>query len=276
MNTRALTLALIIAGFAMFIVYSYIDDQKSALINQYGVPVTVVTAKEDIQELELIDDSKLIITTVPKNFLQPGSFRSIKDLENTIATVPILKGEQITGPRVTYPGSKTGLSRQIAVGKRGVAISVSEKDAVGRLIKPGDRVDVLASIDISQGARKDMQKSKTILQDVLVLSTGMSMTNSIPIYGVETPRVIKTMNLNTYTTYNTITLELEPYEVQKIAFVQSFGSGGSNIYLSLRNNSDKSLINIKATQIYDVLGDEAQDAKVFFNEKYKTENRGAQ
>jgi len=181
MNTRALSLALIIAVFAMMMVYTYIDDQKSALINQYGVPVTVVTAKEDIQELELIDDSKLIITTVPKNFLQPGSFRSIKDLENTIATVPILKGEQITGPRVTYPGSKTGLSRQIAVGKRAVAINITEKDAVGRLIKPGDRVDVLAAIDISQGARKDLQKTRTILQDVLVLSTGMSMTNSIPI-----------------------------------------------------------------------------------------------
>lgn len=274
MNTRALSLALIIAVFAMMMVYTYIDDQKSALINQYGVPVTVVTAKEDIQELELIDDSKLIITTVPKNFLQPGSFRSIKDLENTIATVPILKGEQITGPRVTYPGSKTGLSRQIAVGKRAVAINITEKDAVGRLIKPGDRVDVLAAIDISQGARKDLQKTRTILQDVLVLSTGMSMTNSIPIYGVETPRVIKTMNLNTYSTYNTITLELEPYEVQKLAFIQAYGS--NPLSLALRNNSDKSLSNLKATQIYDILGDEAQEAKIFFQEKYKNEGRGGQ
>lgn len=274
MNTRALSLALIIAVFAMMMVYTYIDDQKSALINQYGVPVTVVTAKEDIQELELIDDSKLVITTVPKNFLQPGSFRSIKDLENTIATVPILKGEQITGPRVTYPGSKTGLSRQIAVGKRAVAINITEKDAVGRLIKPGDRVDVLAAIDISQGARKDLQKTRTILQDVLVLSTGMSMTNSIPIYGVETPRVIKTMNLNTYSSYNTITLELEPYEVQKLAFIQAYGS--NPLSLALRNNSDKSLSNLKATQIYDILGDEAQEAKVFFQEKYKNEARGGQ
>ena len=274
MNTRALTLALVIAAFAMMMVYTYIDDQKSALINQYGVPVTVVTAKEDIQELELIDDSKLVITTVPKNFLQPGSFRSIKDLENTIATVPILKGEQITGPRVTYPGSKTGLSRQIAVGKRAVAINITEKDSVGRLIKPGDRVDVLAAIDISQGARKDLQKTRTILQDVLVLSTGMSMTNSIPIYGVETPRVIKTMNLNTYTSYNTITLELEPYEVQKLAFIQIYGN--APLSLALGNNSDKTLSNLKATQIYDVLGDEAQEAKLYFLEKYKNEGRGGQ
>lgn len=274
MNTRALTLALVIAGFAMMMVYTYIEDQKSVLIKEYGVQSTVVVAKNDINELELIDDSKLEVRTVPANFLSPGHFKTIKELENTIATVPIIKGEQLTKPRVTYPGIKTGLSRQVSVGKRAVAINITEKDAVGRLIKPGDRVDVLTSLDISQGSRKDFQKTKTILQDVLVLSTGMSMTNSIPIYGVETPKVIRTMNLNTYTSYNTITLELDPYDVQKLAFMQSFGNGA--ISLSLRNNSDKEPVRLKATQIYDLLGDDAQEAKTFFAEKYLKESRNGQ
>ncbi len=271
MNTRALTLALVIAGFAMLMVYTYIEDQKAAMIRDFGTLSSVVVAKVDIQELDLIDDSKIEVKTVPENFLSPGHFKSIKDLENTIATVPIIKGEQITKPRVTYPGIKTGLSRQVSVGKRAVAINITERDAVGRLIKPGDRVDVLAGIDISQGARKDLQAIRTVLQDVLVLSTGMSMTNSIPIYGVETPKVIRTMNLNTYTTYNTITLELDPYDVQKLSFIQSF-SGGS-LSLSLRNNSDKEPVRLKATQIYDVLGDDAPAAKQFYSDKYSKENK---
>lgn len=271
MNTRALTLAIVIAAFAMLMVHTYLEDQTSAMIKQYGIQTTVVVAKNDIQELELIDDSKVEVKTVPSNFLAPGHFKTIKELENTIATVPIIKGEQITKPRVTYPGIKTGLSRQVSVGKRAVAINTTEKDAVGRLIKPGDRVDVLASIDIAQGQRKDLQKTRTILQDVLVLSTGMSMTNSIPMYGVETPKVIRTMNLNTYTTYNTITLELDPYDVQKLAYMQSYGTGA--LSLSLRNNSDKEPVRLKATQIYDVLGDDAQEAKTFFADKYLRESR---
>lgn len=274
MNTRALTLALVIAGLAMMMVYTYIEDQKNAMIKEYGTQSSVVVAKNDIQELDLIDDSKVEVKTVPANFLSPGHFKTIKELENTIATVPIIKGEQITKPRVTYPGIKTGLSRQVSVGKRAVAINVNEKDAVGRLIKPGDRVDVLAAIDISQGSRRDLQKTRTFLQDVLVLSTGMSMTNSIPMYGVETPKVIRTMNLNTYTTYNTITLELDPYDVQKLAFMQAYGS--SNLSLSLRNNSDKEPVRLRATQIYDVLGDDASEAKSFFTEKYIKETRNAQ
>jgi pilus assembly protein CpaB len=274
MNTRALTLALVIAGFAMMMVYTYIDDQKASMIKQYGIQSSVIVAKVDIQELDLIDDSKIEVHTVPENFLAPGHFKSIKELENTIATVPIIKGEQITKPRVTYPGIKTGLSRQVSVGKRAVAINITERDAVGRLIKPGDRVDVIAAIDISQGARKDLQKTRTILQDVLVLSTGMSMTNSIPIYGVETPKVIRTMNLNTYTTYNTITLELDPYDVQKLTFIQQYGNG--TMSLALRNNSDKEPVRLKATQIYDVLGEDASEAKTFFADKNAKENKNAQ
>lgn len=271
MNTRALTLALVIAGFAMMMVYTYIEDQRAAMIRDYGTQSSVIVAKVDIQELDLIDDSKIEVKTVPENFLSPGHFKSVKDLENTIATVPIIKGEQITKPRVTYPGIKTGLSRQVSVGKRAVAINITERDAVGRLIKPGDRVDVLAAIDISQGSRKDLQKTRTILQDVLILSTGMSMTNSIPIYGVETPKVIRTMNLNTYTTYNTITLELDPYDVQKLSFIQAYGGG--TLSLALRNNADKEPVRLKATQIYDVLGEDASEAKIFFNDKYTKENR---
>ena len=68
MNTRALTLALVIAGFAMMMVYTYIDDQKAEMIKQYGSQSSVIVAKVDIQELDLIDDSKIEVKTVPENF----------------------------------------------------------------------------------------------------------------------------------------------------------------------------------------------------------------
>ncbi len=71
-----------------------------------------------------------------------GSFSNMSEVENTVATVPIKKGEQITKPRVTYPGARTGLARQVSVGKRAVAIQITENQAVSKLLKPGDRVDV--------------------------------------------------------------------------------------------------------------------------------------
>ncbi len=267
MNTRSFTFALILAGLAMLLVHTYIEDQKANLITKYGTEVSVVVAKVDIKELELIDDSKVTVTTVPRNFLAPGAIKSIKEIENTVATVPIQKGEQITKPRVTYPGTKTGLARQISVGKRAMAITISDQQAVSKLIKPGDRVDVLAAIEFAAG-RKDKQKVQTVLQDVIVLSTGFNITNSIPIMGVKTPDVIKKMNLNTYTKYNTVTLELTPNEVQKLTYLLTFG--GARPFLSLRNNNDRGQVKTGATRIFEILNPEdRQEAKQYFNQKYQ-------
>ena len=58
MNTRAFTLALVIASIAMFMVYTFIDEEQN-FKTKFGREVPVVIAKVDIQELELIDDSKL-------------------------------------------------------------------------------------------------------------------------------------------------------------------------------------------------------------------------
>ena len=270
MNTRAFTLALIIAVFAMMMTYTYIEDRKTDIIKRYGTPTSVIIAKKDIQELALIDDKSVGIITVPESFAAPGHFKTIKEVENTVAATPIIKGEQITKPRVTYPGAKTGLARQVSVGKRAMAINITEKQAVSKLIKPGDRVDVLAALDFSSG-RKDLQKTKTVIQDAIVLSTGLSMTNAIPIYGVKTPREIKKMNANTYAQYNTVTLELTPYQVQKLIYLLSYS--GYPLFLSLRNNNDKKIVRIQATDIFDVIGDESetQAAKTFFFKKYKQE-----
>lgn len=264
MNSRAFTLSLVIAGIAMFMVYSYIEGVESQFKQEYGSDVTVVVAKEDIKELELIDDRKVKAITVPQKFKMPGAFDDPQEVFNTIATMPIVAGEQITKPRITYPdGGRTGLSRQIAIGKRAFSVQVNEQQAVSRLIKPGDRVDVLTLVDYA-GGRKEKLKVKTVLQDVYVLATGKYVTKEIPLVGYKVDREIKSMNLNTYTDFNTVTLELAPYEVQKLIFLITAGNG---IFFSLRNNDDKKIEKISGTRLFDVLGEDAGDARAFFAEQ---------
>lgn len=264
MNSRAFTLSLVIAGIAMFMVYSFLEGREAQFVEEYGNPSPVVVAKIDIKELELIDDRKLKIENIPKKFQMPGHFKKIEELYNTIAAVPIKTGEQITRPRITYPGAQSGLSRQIAVGKRALSVQVQESQAVSKLIKPGDRVDVLATIDYA-GGKKERIKVKTVLQDVLVLSTGLYVTNSVPIVNLQTSETeSREMKLNKYVNFNTVTLELTPFEVQKMIFLVS--SGGS-IYLTLRNNDDKAIERISGTRLFDVLGEDAAEAKTYFAEQ---------
>jgi pilus assembly protein CpaB len=272
MNTKAFTTSLILAALAVMMVLSYISSRETELISEYGDSTPVVVAKEDIKELEVIDDRKVQLKNIPKSFQMPGHFKSVEELYNTIAAVPIKAGEQITAPRVTYPGAQSGLSRQISIGKRALSIQVTEGQSVSRLLKPGDRVDVLALVDYAAG-KKEKLKVKTVLQDVLILSTGLYVTNSIPLVNVQGQNDSRQIKLNSYTNFNTITLELTPFEVQNMVFMMSAGNG---IYLSLRNNDDKNIERIKATRLFDVLGEDAAEAKTYFAEQAaQTDRKGA-
>jgi pilus assembly protein CpaB len=270
MNSRAFTTSLILALVAVLMIYSYISSRETELISEYGNMTPVVVAREDIKELEIIDDRKVKLENVPQKFQMPGHFKRVEDLYNTIAAVPIKKGEQITQPRVTYPGAQSGLARQVSIGKRAISLPVTESQAVSRLLKPGDRVDILASVDYAAG-KVERRKMKTILQDVLVLSTGLSVTNAVPLINVKNDNDTRQMKLNSYTNYSSITLELTPFEVQKILFLH----GGSNgqIYFSLRNNDDKTIERISATRLYDVLGEDAPEAKTYFAEQAARETK---
>lgn len=263
MNSRAFTLSLVIAAIAVFMTYSYIESEEKNYLEQYGNPQPVVIAKEDIGELELIDDTKVQIVNVPAKFRMPGHLKRIEEVYNTIATVPIKAGEQITSPRVTQPGARTGLAQQVSVGKRAYSINITESQAVGKLIKPGDRVDVLALVNYAPGQLEKMQV-RTILQDVLVLSTGNYVTNSLPVVAIQRDEELRKMNLNTYTNYNTVTLELEPIQVQKLVFLTNTSS---RLQLSLRNNDDKNIQNLGYTEIFDVLGEDAAAAKEYYQKK---------
>lgn len=270
MNSRAFTTSLILAAVAVLMIYSYISSRETELVSEYGNMTPVVVAREDIKELEVIDDRKVRLENVPAKFQMPGHFKRVEDLYNTIASVPIKKGEQITIPRVTYPGVQSGLSRQISIGKRALSIPVSDQTSVSKLLKPGDRVDILAMVDYAAG-KKEKLKVKTVLQDVLILSTGLFVTNSVPLVNIKSENDSRQMKLNNFTNYNSVTIELTPFEVQKMVFLLTAGNGG--IYLSLRNNDDKTIERISATRLYDVLGEDAAEAKTYFAEQLARESK---
>ncbi|MAZ48722.1 MAG: Flp pilus assembly protein CpaB [Halobacteriovoraceae bacterium] len=263
MNNRAFTLSLLIAGIAIFMVSSYIDGREADFKKRYGDMRQVVIASEEIQELETIDSKKLKVVTVPGKYVMPDAFTKIEDLNFAIASTPIKPNEQITPPRVSFPNQKTGLARQVSQGKRAFSVAVSEDQAVGKLIKPGDRVDILAPINYG-GGRIERSKVKTVIQDVYVLATGKRITREVPLVGLQVDDKIKGLKLNNYTDFNNVTLELSPYDVQKIIFLTQYSSG---IYLSLRSNNDKNQERIGATSLFDVLGEDAEEARQYFEER---------
>lgn len=253
MNNRAFTISFVVAVFAVLMVYSYVSSTEEAYRLRYGVDVAVVVAKRDVKELDVLDETNLVTKNVPKEFVQPGTSTNVKEFMGGLAIAPIMKDEQVTRSKVTQLGARTGLARQVAVGKRAVTVTVSDNQAVAKLIKPGDRVDVLANIDPTGTGNKLAFEVRTILQDVLVLATGKYVTNTVP--GIlETdqfkPEIKTTKRLSEYTQYPNVTLEVDPLQAQTLVFAQMNFNG---VYLVLRNNDDSTKDEIEKTKVENFL-----------------------
>lgn len=277
MNNKALTLSLVMAIVAVFFVQSYVSSIEDEAKKKFGTEVLVLKAKGNIKENDTINETMVEYQLIPKRFLEPASVASeskddkdkrvdqMRSVVGSVAIVPIKKGEQITYNKITQPGARTGLAPQVAPGRRAISIPVNEISGVSKLIKPGDRVDLIAVLDLGGG--KENKIAKTILQDVVVLSVGRIVTNNVA-------RVIdadpyggpgKVRNLAEDTSFNSVTLEVEPLQAQSMALVLS--NGDAALSLSLRNNDDTERTSLGATVFQDVLGTDAGRIRTPANKK---------
>jgi pilus assembly protein CpaB len=266
MNNRAMTMALVIALISVLLVSSWVSDVEERAQKRYGTNVLVVKAKEDIKETQTLTENMLTLEPLPKTFIEPAAIYSdkrelddetrkgiIRALVGSVAIVPIKKGEQLAYNKISEPGIRTGLSPQVAPGRRAIAIPVNNTTSVSKLIKPGDRVDLIAVIDLGGG--KENKVSKTLLQDVVVLSVGQNVTNNIPRKSELDGNKVTYRALTEDTSYDTVTIEVEPDQAQLVALVS--GSGENTLTLVLRNNDDIERKNLGATMMTDVLGNDS-------------------
>lgn len=268
MNNKAVTLSAVMALLAVFFVQSYVESIENEAKKKFGTEVMVVKAKKDIAEQETINETHIELAPIPKRFLEPSAIsfsqeeadnkeaaKVIRSLVGAVAVVPIREGEQIAYNKLTEPSIRTGLSPQIAPGRRAIAVPVSEVSGVSKLVKPGDRVDLVAVLDMGGG--KQNKIAKTVLQDVVVLSVGRNVTNNVARlleqdpYG-NTPRV---KSLTQDSSFTSVTLEVEPNQAQALALVMA--NNDNAITLSLRNNDDTERVGMEAVTFEDVLGAEA-------------------
>lgn len=253
-QTRTLWLSLGLAVFAMFLIYSYSQEKKAEYDKRYGAAKRVVVAAKDILEMSTLDDTMVQVEEKPVEFIQPGAVENPEDAIALVAAAPIKKGEQILSTKLLTPGATTGLSLQVAPNKRAVTIPVDDVRGVAKLIRPGDRIDLISSIDTSNGPGQQKIEVKTLLQDVVVLATGPFITNNIPRKLESSPGSGKPVfrNLIGDLTFTTLTLELNPKEAQDLIFIMAAAPG--SLYLTLRNPNDRALTKMTPSNINSILG----------------------
>ncbi len=250
-ETRTLWISLGTALFAVFLLYSWSQERKAAMHREFGSSEQVVVAVKDIPEMTPIDESMLDVVSRPVDFIEPSAISTPDMAVGQLAAAPIKKGEQILDTKLLLPGKTTGLAMEISPGKRAFTIPVDDVRGVARLIKPGDRIDLVAALDVGKG-QNTRKEVRTLMQDVVVLATGEHIANQLPI-SVQQDRGgnFNIENLRVNNKFSTLTIEVKPDEVQDLVYILATSPG--SLFVALRNSTDRYMNTLGSTGVEDIV-----------------------
>jgi pilus assembly protein CpaB len=173
-----------------------------------------------------INPQMLTTADWPSGSVPPGAFIDIKELQDRVVKVSVLRGDAVLERKLAPAGTQGGLSAVIAEGKRAMTVRVNDVVGVAGFALPGNYVDVMvnAQQDKAKGKGKspgeeNRQISKTVLEHVLVLAVAQESGRDDT-----KPKVV-----------SAVTLELSLEDSEKLDLARSVGT----LSLVLRNQTDK-------------------------------------
>ena len=173
----------IIAGLLVFAALSDGGGSSSSTATSAGAATLLrVVAVDDIPARTRVTAEMVAVQPIPVEAALINAFASSESVVGQVTRFPIAANEQIGPQKVgaTFEDGEaadSGLSFVIPAGHRAVSISVTESSAVAGLVVAGDRVDVLALLDLDLAG---LEKAVTVLQNVEVLSVAQVAQRAVP------------------------------------------------------------------------------------------------
>lgn len=170
--TTVLAAALLIAGAASLLLYKFIAGRIQSA--PPPVQTRLVVAARDLQVGTLIREPDVKLVPWPGSVPKGGSAKLSDSIGRGVISA-IMEGEPVVEHRLAPKGAGAGLAAIIPAGMRAVPVRVNEVIGVAGFVVPGMRVDVIIS-GAPPNAPKDLGTlSKTLLQNIEVLSAGQNI-----------------------------------------------------------------------------------------------------
>jgi pilus assembly protein CpaB len=172
--------------------------------------VNVVVPVKDIAKNQQISKDMLQFKELSADSVHPEAVKKVEDLIGNYALTDLKAGEELFPSRFTNQFEEdTLVTRKIREGYRAIAIEVNYVESVANMIKPEDYVDVIFSEKL-----KDSQiETKSLLENVRVLAVGKRIIEDEPVNKDPKTAGQKPAEVQ----YNSVTLELKPEDILKIA-----------------------------------------------------------
>jgi pilus assembly protein CpaB len=173
MNKRfvgVLVFAFVVASIASLLLYRVLNNRgqtAKAAVNT----VQIVLAARNLEVGTVLKEGDVHLAEWPGT-VPIGSSNKVQDMLGRGVTTTIYANEPLIESRLAPKGAGGGLAAMIPPGMRAVAVRVNEVVGVAGFVVPGMRVDVLISGNRPGGDRGLGTLSKTLLQNLEVLSAG--------------------------------------------------------------------------------------------------------
>jgi pilus assembly protein CpaB len=191
--------------------------------------VPVVVAATDLTFGTKLDRAQLRVARYPKDSVPVGAFSDVDSVAGQTTKIFLAGREPITATKLSSRGG--GLSMLVRHGYRATSLEVNQVSGVSGFVLPGDRIDVLATVD-GRGSNQEAQ-TRTILQNAEVLASGQKTTQQD----------------NKPITVQAVTILVDPYGAEKLALALHEG----RLHLVLRNPEDADTTRVAALDTNEML-----------------------
>jgi pilus assembly protein CpaB len=201
---------------------------------------TIVVAVVNMSMAETITSQHVRLLPWPSKSVPSGAVRTLAEAEGRVVRGSIVAGEPLLeGKLAPQLSGKGGLMPMLVPeGQRAVTIKVDDAVKESGFVLPNSRVDVLVSMAKERGSQDRI--SKVIIQDVTVLAAGQTVE----------------LRDNKPVTVTTVTLALQPAQVERLALAQSEGK----LTLAMRNLRDTQIVHTRGVTAASLLSDGAPSA----------------
>lgn len=223
-----LTVAVLLAGGAGWAAYQYLESMPNRQHTVETVPVVV--ASKDLTFGTKLEQEHLSLAQFPKDAVPRGAYASVDSVYGQTSKVFLVTGEPVLASKLSSVGG--GLSVLVRPSMRAISVEVDQVTGVSGFVLPGDRVDVLVTVENVGGA--NVAVTKTALQNAEVLASGVTTEE-------KGKRHISTQ---------TVTLLVDPTGAEAVAL----GLAQGQIHLVLRNPVDTEVVKVDPMNTRTVLG----------------------
>lgn len=196
------------------------------------VTATEVQAISDIAVGTPIEQAMITTTELPKGSrAASGSFSRASYVVGKVASSKIMAGETITEDKLFAAEGLIDLDK----GKRAITIAIDPVGGLNGAIMPGSSVDVLTTIAQGGNEKDAMRITRTLLQNVRVISIGAPSAN----------RMASSPSTPAAPALNSVTIEVTPDQAELLALANEQGK----FHLTLRGFSDKDKAKVSGADV---------------------------